>query len=304
MSFEESVNINSAVLANGYRISIPWIRSMGFQTHSLKQGNEDHFMSRLALDFLVNSRISRNDPEAENSIDMYLDDGGLVLVGLNGDENPDEEHITLPVGPTLDLSLGHALSSRRSVRNYTGDSIDWSYLATLLRAAGGISAEETIPLKSGGTAKICYRTVPSGGSLYPIDILVAVVNVRGLAKGIYRYSPKLDALFLEFEGKEKIDRLFQSCAMSEEALSCSRSNAIFLLMGHPWKSMRKYGARGLRFMFHEAGGISQNLHLAAKALGLGSVDCASFYENDVHSLLEIDGIQDVFLHSVILGTSS
>jgi SagB-type dehydrogenase family enzyme len=90
--------------------------------------------------------------------------------------------------------------------------------------------------------------------------------------------------------------------MPDEQISVSRANAVFLLIGQPWKSMRKYGPRGLRLLFLEAGAISQNVHLATAALGLGSVDCASVYDDEAHEVLGLDGLHEVLLHVLILGS--
>ena len=72
-------------------------------------------------------------------------------------------------------------------------------------------------------------------------------------------------------------------------------------MGAPWRSMRKYGARGMRFLFLEAGAIAQNLNLACAGLGLGSLDCASLYDDEVHEALGADGLYEALLHAVIVG---
>jgi SagB-type dehydrogenase family enzyme len=68
--------------------------------------------------------------------------------------------------------------------------------------------------------------------------------------------------------------------------------------------MRKYGNRGLRFLFLEAGAMAQNIHLACEALGLGSFDCASVYDDEVHEALGIDGLHESLLHTVIIGAGA
>jgi SagB-type dehydrogenase family enzyme len=78
--------------------------------------------------------------------------------------------------------------------------------------------------------------------------------------------------------------------------------AICFLVARPWRSMRKYGDRGMRFVFLEAGAMAQNIALVAVALGLGSVDCGSFYDDEVHETLDIDGVYETLIHAVFLGT--
>ena len=65
--------------------------------------------------------------------------------------------------------------------------------------------------------------------------------------------------------------------------------------------MRKYGDRGVRYMFIEAGAIAENIHLASGAIGIGSVDCASIHDDQMHSALGIDGESSLVVHAVVLG---
>jgi SagB-type dehydrogenase family enzyme len=87
----------------------------------------------------------------------------------------------------------------------------------------------------------------------------------------------------------------------DELISLGRANVVFLLVGRPWKTMRKYGARGMRFLFLEAGAITQHINLAAVAAGFGSVECGSVYDDEVHEVLQLDGVYEAVLHSVVVG---
>jgi hypothetical protein len=65
--------------------------------------------------------------------------------------------------------------------------------------------------------------------------------------------------------------------------------------------MRKYGDRGLRFVFIEAGAIAENIHLPTVAFVYGSVDCASVHEDEIHDALGIDGGDEALIHAIVLG---
>jgi SagB-type dehydrogenase family enzyme len=65
--------------------------------------------------------------------------------------------------------------------------------------------------------------------------------------------------------------------------------------------MRKYGPRGLRYLLIEAGAITQNIHLATQALGFASVDCASVVDAEVHEVLDIDGLYEALIHTIVIG---
>src|SRR3990167_1926422 len=291
----------AAVYTNGYSAYVPWQQSIGFRTHSSsyrQQGVRDS----VAEAYLINSRNKRHNPENEYSILSFLDDRGMVMVSMNGQEDiPQGKLIALPNSEPLDMALGDAVTRRRSIRSYTGDQISFEFLATMIRSGCAISANVTARLMSEGNATFSFRTVPSAGGLYPIDLYIISRNVEGLAKGVYRYIPNRDALLLERDAV-KADQLLETFVVPDEIISCRYANVIFMLVARPWKTMRKYGDRGLRFIFHETGAISQNIHLAATALGLGSVDCASVCDDELHHMMDFDGVFQTLTHTIIVGT--
>jgi SagB-type dehydrogenase family enzyme len=62
----------------------------------------------------------------------------------------------------------------------------------------------------------------------------------------------------------------------------------------------KYGERGFRYVYIEAGHISQNIYLQAVSLGLGSVCVGAFFDSGVNRLIGIDGHREavIYLHAV------
>jgi len=43
------------------------------------------------------------------------------------------------------------------------------------------------------------------------------------------------------------------------------------------------------------------VNLAAAALGIGSVDSSSFYDDEVHEALGFDGVFEALVHAQVLG---
>ena len=62
----------------------------------------------------------------------------------------------------------------------------------------------------------------------------------------------------------------------------------------------KYGERGFRYAYIEAGHISQNIYLQAVSLGLGSVSIGAFLDEEINKLIGIDGRTEavIYLHAV------
>ena len=300
---EQDQSINAACWANGYGLQSTQKEKSGFQTASLLYGQRANKEKGSAENFIVNSRMKRSDCERDISISSYFTDTGMTILSLiDQEDNSDEELTELPDGFPINMETGAAMLKRRSVRYYTGDTVELGYLSSLLRAGCGVSATNEVTLNgSSKTVLHQLRTVSSGGGLYPVELYVAVFNVKGLTPDIYRYNSIQDSL-IRTRVPNFLSELRQCYAAPPGIISYEKANFVFFLIGTPWRSMRKYGTRGLRFVFHEAGAISQNIHLACTGLGLGSVDCASFYDDDLHRLLQLDGVNQFFLHSIFVGT--
>jgi len=113
------------------------------------------------------------------------------------------DRITLPApAVTGKHSLEALLQQRRSVREYPDIALSLAQVGQLLWAAQGIT-------HAGG-----YRTAPSAGALYPLELYVVAGHVHGLANGIYHYQPKGHYLVKTADGDVRE-------ALSEAALSQS-----------------------------------------------------------------------------------
>ena len=76
------------------------------------------------------------------------------------------------------VSIEQALLKRRSVRKYKAEPLTIAEVSQLLWSAQGITNPNG------------FRTAPSAGALYPLEVYLVVGEVKGLSKGIYKYLPK------------------------------------------------------------------------------------------------------------------
>jgi len=79
------------------------------------------------------------------------------------------------------------------------------------------------------------------------------------------------------------------------------SAAVFVWTAVLRRTMSKYGHRGLRYIFLDAGHICQNLLLAAEALGLGACPVAAFFDRELNSLLGVDGEEESAIYMAVVG---
>ena len=174
-------------------------------------------------------------------------------------------------------SVEEVLRHRRSVREYADAALDLAELAQLLWAAQGITSPDG------------FRTTPSAGALYPLEVFAACDSVEGVAPGIYRYLPAGRA------GRHELARVapgthgprLRELSTTQEFIGLVPLNLIFA--ARPGAMNEKYGERlAERFIAMELGHAAQNVHLQAEALGLGSVAIGAMDEERVRALLKTD----------------
>ena len=169
-----------------------------------------------------------------------------------------------PPAHSSEVSLEEALSGRRSVREYGDQPLTIAELGQLLWAAQGITGERG------------FRTAPSAGALYPLEIYLAS------AEGVFHYEPQQHRLALMSQGDAR-PALYQAALQQEPVL---RAPTVFILTAVYARTAQKYGPeRSPRYAHLEAGHAAQNLLLQATALELGAVPIGAFSDNDVGKAL-------------------
>ena len=172
--------------------------------------------------------------------------------------------VKLPA-PRLDgpVSVEKALLQRRTVRTYKEGPLNLAEISQLLWAAQGI----TEPVRG-------LRTAPSPQAAYLLDTYVVSGNVTDLPVGMYRYEPKEHSLLRVSEGDKKAE-LFKAVGQAP----IKNAPALIVFTGMVERSKRP------GWMYLEAGAASENIHLEAVALGLGTVTIAGFKDEDVKKVL-------------------
>ena len=197
---------------------------------------------------------------------------GPIMKGASAETRGGAERIGLPP-PALDrqMTVEAAIRSRRSIREFGPGSITLEEISQILWAAQGI------------TDRAGYRTAPSAGALYPLEISLIVGDVRSLPAGIYRYSPRAHALEAGAAGDRR-------AAIAEAALSqrwIADAAAILVIAAVEERTTVKYGRRGVRYVHIEIGHAAQNVYLQAAALGLGTTIVGAFKDNEVKDVANL-----------------
>lgn len=185
------------------------------------------------------------------------------------------DNIKLPK-PVYDseFSVEQAMHTRRSVRTYSDEPLALKEVSQLLWAAQGIT---DIPRG--------YRTAPSAGALYPLEVYTVIRKVAGVANGVYKYSPHRHKLVKVKDGI--INTELASAALGQSCIEESAMSVVFAAVYE--RTTQKYGNRGVRYTHMEAGHAAQNVFLQAVALNLGTVVIGAFKDEEVRRILNMPG---------------
>jgi len=201
----------------------------------------------------------------------------------------DAEKVTLPTDWDMDRELRQTLQYRRSCRRFGESAISIKDLSVLLWASQGIT---------GRAGNFFLRAAPSAGALYPVETYLSVQNVETIDGGLYHFQPaefSLDKLSGEFSGNKVAE-----AALGQSFLA--QAGVVFIWSAILRRNFSKYGHRGMRYILMDAGHISQNMLLAAEALGLGACPVAAFYDDELNALLGLDGTEESVIYMAAVGT--
>lgn len=198
--------------------------------------------------------------------------------------------ITLPEVALPPATLCDLLATRRSRVSRSESTLALEQLAPLLNAAYGITRRDQQWPQT-------YRSVPSGGALYPLELYCAIFNGGSIENGLYHFDPTRNVL--EVLGGENLRERFVKAL--PQRVPYERCAAVLIVTGVFWRSRFKYGQRGYRFTLLEAGHVGQNIVLASEALGLATVPVGGFYDTEIEAILDIDGVNESVLYTFSIG---
>jgi len=185
---------------------------------------------------------------------------------------PPQDAVPLPQ-PRLagDVSVEEALSARRSVRVYAEVPLTLADAGQVLWAAQGVTGDRG------------YRTAPSAGALYPLEVYLVAGSVMDLEPGVYHYRPG-EHLLVRIAG-EDVRTTLQAAAVNQTPIADAPATVVIAAV--PGRTTAKYGERGMRYVFMETGHAAENVYLQAEAINLSTVVIGAFDEDGVREVLAL-----------------
>jgi SagB-type dehydrogenase family enzyme len=193
--------------------------------------------------------------------------------GQKSGHNPESTQTIkmLPPAKKSDFSIEEALLKRRSIRKYVDKPLTFAEISQLLWSAQGITNQRG------------FRTAPSAGALYPLEIYVVANKIEGLSAGVYKYIPAQHEL-KNIEQGNKLAELTDAALMQTWV---ENSSAVIVIAAVYERTTVKYGNRGIRYVHMEVGSAAQNIYLQAASLNLGTTFIGAFDDEQVKDVLKL-----------------
>jgi len=170
------------------------------------------------------------------------------------------------------VSIEETLLKRRSIRSYKSEPLAIAEISQLLWSAQGV------------TNRKGFRTAPSAGALYPLEVYIAAGNVTDLDAGIYKYYPHKHEIVNTVKG----DKRSELCRAGLGQSSIKNAPAVMVFCAVFERVTGSYGKRGIQYVHMEVGHAIQNVCLQAISLGLGSVIIGAFNDYDVKDVMNFE----------------
>jgi len=171
------------------------------------------------------------------------------------------------------MSVEEALKKRRTVRQFANQGLKLPQVSQLLWGTDGASDPRG------------YRTAPSAGATYPLEIYLAAGErgIAGLVPGLYRYRPESHSLELIQRGDLRVP-VARACL---HQTWMAEAPVMVIFAAEYRRCQARYGERGIQYTRMEVGAASQNLFLQAEALGLAAGIVGAFQDQTLKDLLKL-----------------
>ncbi len=218
---------------------------------------------------------------------------GLPQPPLQLAYDPAQHTIALPSPTTIEVqpvSVREAIETRRSVRRYTHTPLSLEELSFLLWCTQGV--------KEVSGCQVTLRTVPSAGARHAFETYLLVNRVAELPNGLYRFLA-LEHKLLQLDLDPALsDRITAAC-WNQQFVKLSA--VTFIWSAVAYRMTWRYGERGYRYLYLDAGHVCQNLYLAAAAVDCGVCAIAAFNDEAMNALLGLDGEEQFVIYLATVG---
>lgn len=188
------------------------------------------------------------------------------------------------------IDLISAIQNRQSHRHFKNEPLSLEELSFLLWATQGIRKRED--------EATAFRTVPSAGCRHALETYLCILNVTGLAMGIYRYLP-IEHQLLTVSLNENLPEDIVTATLYQSFIG--KAPVTFIWTTIPYRMEWRYHTAAHKVIAIEAGHVCQNLYLACAAIGGGTCAVAAYHQELLNNLLGVDGDNEFAIYLAAVG---
>ena len=167
-------------------------------------------------------------------------------------------------------SIEKALKKRRSIRNYSAESLSIEEISQIFWSAYGVTLhKDGMPdfLRGG------LKTAPSAGATYPLEIYIVASDVTDLPAGIYKYKPEGHKL-IKISDEDKREELYEA-SFGQKWVKDAPASLVYSAVFS--RTTDRYGQRGReRYVCMDLGHSAENVYLQCVSLKMGTVAIGAF----------------------------
>lgn len=204
---------------------------------------------------------------------------------------PELPIVPLPTDPGTSGEAAAAVLSGRVQRDPA--TFDARLLARLLFFSAGVTR---VSHPAGGGQPTWFRAAMSAGNLHPVEVYVVCNRLGEVPAGVHHFAPLEVGLTTLREGDHR--GVLAAATVTPEVANASCS---LVLTGIPFRTAWKYGERGYRHLFWDAGTMLGNLLGLAEAHDIPARVHVGFIDRAVAELIGVDGIEELPLAVVTIG---
>ena len=187
-----------------------------------------------------------------------------------------------------DTGFWDIINKRHSSRVFSIKPISIMDLSLLLFGMSGLT--RIFP-------NFAFRTIPSAGAKFPIEVYPIVNNVSEVKEGIYHYDMQNHELELLKGGDFR--KIFSNACYGQRMVAKSAITIVLTAMID--RTRITYGERSYRYIYLDGGHVGQNLYLAAEALGLNACVIGRYYDDEINELLDLDENEEFTIYMGVVG---
>lgn len=209
----------------------------------------------------------------------------------------DAELFALPspeLCPGSGRNLQTIIRERRSIRKYSALPMTQAELSYLLYCSHGF-----VSVRPGQEGIAALRTVPSAGCRHPIDTYLAILNVDGLPRGLYRFLPREHALLLLSRDDGTLTERVSSSLCGQ--MFAAQGSAVFYWVSDMYRCEWRYTHHAHKLALLDVGHVCQNLYLAAGEVGSGVCALDAYQQTLCDELFALDGDNNFVLYAASVG---